>query len=157
VRAYWVGLGFWIVGVVTGVVSMSNTPQTINLGTCWGTPNGQDLSMPSYMASGNLVVAEAVLRRWTTTRGQLIDDPDYGENLLDLISDDLGPRDIAIKQQALEDEAMKDQRVQSASVTLVLSPSGSLAVTANVTTAAGPFQFVVTVTQVSVTLLLVSP
>ena len=60
--------------------------QPVDFGTCWGTPNGQDLSMPSYMAKGFQVVAEAVLRRWSTTRGRLVDDPNYGENLVDMIS-----------------------------------------------------------------------
>ena len=66
---------------------------TTNFGGCWGTPSGLDLSMPSYIASGNQAVVEAILRRWTTTRGQLIDDPNYGFNVYDLVSDDLGTTD----------------------------------------------------------------
>ena len=128
-----------------------------SLGTCWGTPNGQDLSMPSYMASGNQVVAEAILRRWTTGRGQLIDDPNYGYALIDLISDDLGPTDLAYAQQQAAAEAAKDERVLRASTTMTLSAAGVLTVSATVVTAAGPFKMVVSVSDVTVALLLVSP
>ena len=136
----------------------TQNPQAINFGTCWGTPNGQDLSMPSYMATGNQVVAEAVLRRWTTSGGQLIDDPNYGSiNVLDLISDDLSKKDIHYAQQQLAQEAQKDERVKSASVTLTLTVQGELRIDATIVTAAGPFKFVVLVSAVSVQLLLVSP
>lgn len=133
------------------------TPAVINFGTCWGTPNGQDLSMPSYMATGNQVVAEAVLRRWSTSRGQLIDDPNYGFNAMDLVSDDLSKKDIAYAQQQLASEAEKDERVQSASVSVVLTVAGLLTISASISTAAGPFKLVVAVSATSVKLLLVSP
>ena len=133
---------------------MSNA-QNVSLGTCWGTPNGQDLSMPSYMASGFLVVAEAVLRRWSTNRGELIDDPDFGTNVADSISDDLSPRDIAYLQQQLAAEAQKDERVLKASVTVTLA-AGVLTVTGAILTAAGPFKMVVAVSAVTTTLLSVS-
>ena len=113
--------------------------------------------MPSYMASGNQVVAEAILRRWTTGRGQLIDDPNYGYNLIDLISDDLGPTDLAYAQQQAAAEAAKDGRVLRASTTMTLSAAGVLTVSATVVTAAGPFKMVVSVSDVTVALLLVSP
>jgi hypothetical protein len=132
-------------------------PAVINLGSCWGTPNGQDLSMPSYMASGTLCVAEAILRRWTTSQGQLIDDPNYGYNITDLIGADLGPRDISYAQQQAAAEALKDERVLAITVTLTLSVAGLLQVVANGVTAAGPFQFVASVSNVTTQLLLVSP
>jgi phage baseplate assembly protein W len=135
----------------------TRAPAVINFGTCWGTPNGQDLSMPSYMATGNQVVAEAVLRRWATGQGELIDDPNYGYNVMDLVSADLSPRDIAYAQQQLAAEAQKDERVRSASVVLVMHADGTLDLTASVVTAAGPFRLVVAVSATSVTLLLVSP
>jgi phage baseplate assembly protein W len=135
---------------------MSNAA-TVNLGTCWGTPGGQDLSTPSYMASGLLGVAEAILRRWSTNPGELIDDPTYGYNLTDLISDDLSPSDISYAQQQAAAQALLDERVLQCSVTITLPVSGALTVVASGLTAAGPFQFVATVTNVGVQLLLVSP
>ena len=115
---------------------------TSDLGSCWGTPLGQDLSSPAYMASGLACVAEAVLRRWSTTRGRLIDDPNYGSNLTDLLSKPLGPTDIAYAQQQAAAEAQKDERVLRAQVTLTLSATGVLSVAALITTAAGPFRLV---------------
>ena len=136
---------------------MSNTPALTSFGTCWGTPNGQALAMPAYMASGNLVVAEAVLRRWTTGRGELIDDPNYGWNVMDLVNDDLGPTDIGYAQQQMAAEAQKDERVRSATVAITLTVAGLLMIVATIVTALGPFRLVVAVTAVDVKLLLVSP
>lgn len=126
-------------------------------GTGWGTPNGQDLSSPSYMASGNRIVAEAILRRWTTGRGELIDDPTYGYNVIDLISDDLTPARLHYAQQQLSAEAAKDERVRRAAVTLNLSVAGIATINAEVFTANGPFKFVAIISAVSTQLFLVSP
>jgi hypothetical protein len=127
----------------------------VDFGTCWGTPSGQDLSMPSYMASGFQVVAEAVLRRWSTTRGRLVDDPNYGTNVTDEISDDLSPRDVAYLQQKLAAEAQKDERVLRAQVLCTLV-AGVLTVVGSLTTAAGPFRLVVVASAAGVQLVSVS-
>ena len=132
------------------------TASAINLGTCWGTPSGQDLSMPSYMASGQLCVAEAVLRRWATPAGQLIDDPTYGYSLTDLISDDLSPADLAYAQQQAAAQAQLDERVLQCQVTLTLSATGALSVVAFLETAAGPFKLVIPTWGVTPAQLLVS-
>lgn len=128
-----------------------------DFGTCWGTPSGQDLSTPSYMATGFQCVAEAVLRRWSTGPGQLIDDPTYGYNLTDLLSDDLSPADLAYAQQQAAAQAELDERVLQATVTLTLSVAGVLSVVAYLVTAAGPFKLVASVSAVGTQLLLVSP
>ena len=132
----------------------------VDFGQSWGTPNGQDLSMPSYMATGNRVVAEALLRRFVTTRGTLIDDPNYGFNIYDLISDDLTLQDIQSFQQQLANEAVKDERVFSANFTLTIigeAPDVLVTITGTATTANGPFKFVLAASATSVQLLLVSP
>jgi len=128
-----------------------------DLGTCWSTPTGQDLSSPAVMASGNRCVAEAILRRWTTNQGDLIDDPNYGRNLIDLLSRPLSPGQLAYEQQQAAAEAKKDERVKSATVTLSLSIAGVLMIDATLVTANGPFHLVASVSAVSVQLLLVSP
>jgi hypothetical protein len=134
---------------------MSNTGLT-DFGQCWSCID--DLTSPAVMVSGNRAVAEAVLRRWGTSPGELIDDPDYGFNLSDLISDDLGPSDIALAQQQAGAEAEKDQRVLSATVTLTLNnETGILTVNALIETATGPFTLVASVSAVGTQLLLVSP
>ena len=113
--------------------------------------------MPAYMATGNACVGEAIARRWSTGRGQLIDDPNYGYNLTDLVSDDLSPADILRAQQQAGAEALKDERVLRCSVTLTLTVAGLLTVVAAVTTALGPFQLVLAVSATTTQILLVSP
>lgn len=136
-------------------MTMQLPTAAVNFGTCWGTPLGQDVSTPSYMAEGNLVVAEAILRRWTTTQGQLVDDPSYGESIFDLVSDDLSPRDIAYAQQRFAAEAQKDPRVLRCTVVLTLDAAGNLKLAANIATAAGPFSLVLSVNAVTLQLLVV--
>jgi hypothetical protein len=113
--------------------------------------------MPSYMAGGTLVVAEAILRRWTTSPGQLIDDGDYGYSLVDLISQDLSPSDIAYAQTQAGVEAEKDERVLGAVVQLDFSVQGVVSVSAIITTANGPFSLTASVSAIGVSNLLVSP
>ena len=145
--------------IAAGMVASSSLtpPSALDFGTCWGTPLGQDLSTPSYMASGNLVVAEAVLRRWTTTQGQLVDDPAYGVNLSDLISDDLSADDLSYAQQQASAQAQGDERVMSAAVSLDLSVDGVCRVSAVIETAQGPFKLVASVSSIGVSDMLVSP
>ena len=124
---------------------MSNSA-AINFGQCWGRPSGQSLSSPSYLAQGIQCVAEAVADRWSTTNGTLIDDPNYGWNVVDLVSDDLSPHDLAYAGAQLAAEAEKDERVQSmqGAVTFNL---GVLTVIGAGQTAAGPFKLIGTVSQ----------
>jgi hypothetical protein len=112
--------------------------------------------MPSYMAHGFQVVGEAVARRWGTPQGRLIDDPDYGRDVSDLIGDDLSPAQIVAEAQQLAAEAEKDERVLSCQVALDLSVAGALTVTAQIVTAAGPFKLVLGVSSVSPVTLQVS-
>lgn len=144
---------------------MPNTTSSAqSLGTCWGTPQGQDLSSPSYMASGLQAVGEAILRRWTTTPGDLIYDRSYGYNITDLIGADLSPADINYAQQQAAAQAQLDERVFSCTVTLTLPVTGVLTVVAKVVTASGPFRMIVTISTLAqnggaygVQLLLVTP
>lgn len=129
----------------------------INLGQAWSTPNGSDLSSPAVMASGLQCVAEAILRRWTTSPGELIDDPTYGYNLSDLLSDDLTKAQISYAQQQAGAQAQLDERVLQCTVTITLTVAGLLTVVANVLTAAGPFKMVAAIGAVTTQLLLVSP
>ncbi len=124
-----------------------------DFGSCWSCIT--DLVMPSTMASGFQVVAEAILRRWQTPRGGLIDDPNYGFDLSDYIGDDLDTRGLARIGQAAAAEAQKDERVLNAAVTVSLI-GDALTVAGLISTAKGPFRLVVSVDQVNTTLLQVS-
>lgn len=138
-------------------MSAPNTSLT-DFGTCWSTGEGNDLTMPAIMASGFQVIAEAIIRRWSTPAGGLIDDPTYGRNLMGLIGKALSPRDVAREQQGAGAEAEKDERVLSCAVTLTLdNVTGLLTVAARAVTALGPFSLVASVSAVGVQLLQVSP
>ena len=134
-----------------------STAAAVNFGTCWGTPNGLDLSMPSYMATGSLVVVEQTLRRWTTSQGQLVDDPNYGQNIYDLVGASLSSRDLAYYQQRFAQEAEQNKWVLRCSVTITISPAGDVTLKANIVTANGPISLVLSVNAVTLQLLLVQP
>jgi hypothetical protein len=112
--------------------------------------------MPAKMASGFRVVAEAIVRRWMTPRGGLIDDPNYGFDLTDGLSDDLDKAGLARMANSASAEALKDERVSACDVTILLSAAGVFTVVGKVTTGQGPFRMVVSVSQVSVELLQVT-
>lgn len=126
---------------------MNPSSSAVNLGSCWGMiPDCTDLSTPSTMASGLACVAQAIARRWSTPAGALINDPTYGRNLSDLIGSGLTPAQIAREQQLLAAQALLDQRVQTASVTLTFL-NGAITCQGNFTTAAGPFSLIGTASQ----------
>lgn len=131
---------------------MSNAGPTA-FGSCWSCIS--DLVMPATMATGFQVVGEAVVRRWQTPRGGLIGDPNYGLDLSDMVGADLTRVEIAALANAASSEAEKDERVLSCDVTLTFF-NGTMTVIGRIQTAQGPFQLVVSVDQVSVTLLQVT-
>lgn len=135
---------------------MSNSPQP-DFGSCWSCIT--DLTFPSVMVSGFRVIAEAIVRRWSTPAGGLIDDPTYGYDITDAIGDDLDQNGIATIENALAAEAEKDERVLSCSATVTLDTTGKLTVVGLFTTAQGPFKLVASVQQIgaNLTLLQVTP
>jgi hypothetical protein len=126
----------------------------VDFGTGWSATDS--LTMPAILVTGNRVVAEAIVRRWNTPRGGMPDDPAYGYDLTAYLNDDLGPGDLAKIGSQAAAEALKDQRVNSATVTVQLL-GGELLVTGSLGTANGPFNLVANVSSVTVTLLKVSP
>lgn len=73
--------------------------------------------------SGVRVVAECLLRRFTTRRGTLFYDPDFGLDLRDLLNEDLDASDLRRFTALAKLEAEKDERVVEAAVSLSLSGS----------------------------------
>lgn len=123
---------------------------------------GTDLSgiydCPANMpeVSGRLLLAQAVARRLITPRGRLIGSPNYGYDLTQFINDDLSLQGISRIQSATQDEIVKDERVLSASVSISLDMNGSMLVKVLLGDASGPFSLVLSVTQVSVSVLEIS-
>lgn len=119
---------------------------------------GQDFkSVPDMTFSpinGSRVVAEALYRRLTTARGLLLFHPDYGLDLRGMLSDGISTEGLSALKSSLEREAEKDERVFSVSVGLSYDqPTEKLSASFAITTAAGPFQFVIAVSKVTTQLL----
>lgn len=126
------------------------TRQAPNFGSSWSCVS--DLTMPSIMATGFRIVAEAIARRWMTPRGFLISDPNYGFDLTGMIGDDIDVAKLAQLGQGATAEALKDERVKSCTLQLTFV-DGTLTVRALVNTNQGPFRFVASVSSVRVSLL----
>lgn len=73
--------------------------------------------------SSPLAIVEAVIRRFTTPRGALIDDPDYGLDVRGHLNRAATTNDLRALAGALRGEAQKDDRVAEANVQLTASLS----------------------------------
>lgn len=111
--------------------------------------HGEDLSCVHDMdsrcsvASGRRTLAEAYVRRITTPRGMLIDDPDYGIDITDYLNDDVTPRDIARLRSQMVAEGEEDERIERVEVAVTTPRGGTGAYKFDVTLtdADGPFDF----------------
>lgn len=114
-----------------------------------------DLDPQFRLITGQRVVAEAVARRWLSPRGSVSYDETYGEDVRAYLNARVdGPRLRAL-EAALQAQAVADERVRDATVTLSTSGSAAalrLQITGRLVTAAGPFALVLTVDQLGATL-----
>jgi|SRR5215469_119880 len=111
-----------------------------------------DIDPLGRLITGFQVLTEALLRRLSTPRGRLLDDPDYGYDLTDEINDDLTTADIAAIAGRIDAELVKDPRVVS-STTSATFINGILNTTSALVTSVGPFTLYLAVSAVTVTLL----
>jgi len=113
-----------------------------------------DLDVAGGLVSGNTCLAQALLRRLITPRGGLFYDPGYGTDIRGFIGDSLGPNSTGAIQQSIEREVLQDERVLGASASVAfVAATGVLIGHLNIQTSDGPFQLVISVTALSVTLL----
>lgn len=110
------------------------------------------------LVSGPRVVAEAVIRRWSTERGELPYDLDYGTDARDLLGDSPATLGTGEMAQALAREAEKDVRIDDCTVQIDYDRQLEKAViTAAITLADGAtFNLVASVTELTVQLLQVT-
>ena len=110
-----------------------------------------DLDPRCVVVTGRRLLAEAIVRRWITPRGGLIDDPNYGTDVTAYLNDDVTPRDIAALQTAMSQEAEKDERVNSCDISIAIPPHGTgvYTITAQIHDNDGPFTLVVSVDTIS--------
>lgn len=75
-----------------------------------------DLSEEGRVISGPMVLFEALLRRWKTARGSLLDDENYGTDLTEFINETVDDLALARMRSETKGEAEKDERVAACAV-----------------------------------------
>lgn len=76
--------------------------------------------------SGRRLLSEAVVRRITTPRGRLIDDPNFGIDIRLWLDDDVTPADIQRRIRAVDAEIERDERVVNSTTQVVSFVNGDL-------------------------------
>lgn len=119
---------------------------------------GHDLSCISDLdpnmaeVDDHICLLQALARRITTSRGTLIDDPNYGFDIRQFLEDDLDVSQLARIGASVDAEFLKDERIIASSTTVTLV-QGVMIVSSNTTGALGPFKFVLSVQATTVTIL----
>lgn len=99
--------------------------------------------------SGRQALAEAILRRLFTPRGGLWYAPSYGYSIVGLIGSSVPPS--IVEQQVLE-QVLAEEEVEDASCTVTYTDANggrSLAIAINVVDADGPFDLVLTASELT--------
>lgn len=117
--------------------------------TTYWRPDGQPDLDPNFATiSGPRVVLEAVARRLITPRGSML-DREYGYDLRGLLQATLTTADTARIQAEIEAECLKDERVDTADVTVQLPlATGEMVITIQLSLSqqVSPFTLVFTLT-----------
>lgn len=108
-----------------------------------------DLDAAFRLVSGPERVGQAIYRRLTTKRGSVIDAPDYGFDLRELLSLGLTDGDVGALAGLVRQEVVKDECVRSATVTTSLVDE-ALRVDLVAELADGPLRLVLSVTEAGV-------
>ena len=126
---------------------MSNLP---NFGQCLSLTT--DFAPTGGMVSGNVAVGQALIRRILTPSQGLIDDPTYGYDVSTMIDSATTNGQVDQIMRAMDQQFLKDQRVQSSKTTGTFQ-NQILTTSTTVVTALGPFSLVLAISAVSVTVL----
>jgi phage baseplate assembly protein W len=102
------------------------------------------------------LLAQAILRRLSTPRGSLWQDPDYGKNLQDYLSAAQTPAQLAAIPGEVRNEVLKDERIASASVKVFKVDLLEVSMSIELETGLGPFSLVISATQAAVVLVAVN-
>ena len=111
-----------------------------------------DLDPSMAEVSGTILLAQACARRLLTPRGTLIDDANYGYDLEQFLGADIAPADVSQIQSSIQKELLKDERISDCTAVVTYTQATSvLVVKVQVSGAAGPFTFVLTVSELAAT------
>ena len=114
----------------------------------------EDIGLRWNLATGQANLAMAIVRRLSTARGSLYYAPSYGFSLLDNLEGSLSGGDQSSLKGSIQAECEKDPRVEAAAVDVRIdAANGTLVVNIVISTATGPFQLVLRVSALSVTIL----
>ena len=117
-----------------------------------GSPTDLDPSM--RLVSGRDLLSQSLVCRFSTGRGTVIDCPNDCFDIRDELSDGMTQSQINALFPKVQQEALKDQRVQSCTVTGSFSVATStLTLVLSIQSLYGPFKLVLQVSAVSVTIL----
>jgi hypothetical protein len=118
--------------------------------SCW-----PDLDGSGALVSGYIQLGQALCRRLTCPRGGLLYDPGYGTDIRGYLGETLAATTTSsLIQSAIEREVTQDERVFAAQAQVTIVPAANMLVAhLTVQTADGPFNYVLAVTALSVTLL----
>ncbi len=134
--------------------------------TVVATPYGRDTYCTNRLRPGRVVegvelVGQALYRRLTTRRGTLLDDPNYGIHLLELLGSSVSEDMRASYPGRIRNECLKEPRVDSVTVTITENQEGAgLTWTVDLdvlTTEGDTFDLVLSVSDVTVDLLQLEP
>jgi phage baseplate assembly protein W len=138
-------------------------PSTVRFSSLLGADQadfGSDVSTfpgldPSFqLQTGSRVLMEALARRLMTPRGTLPFAEDYGTDVRAWLSEGIEGADLDDLKAAVEQELLKDERVDDVQVVVEWVPQEErLTIRAAVDTAEGPFRLVLGVTELTVALL----
>jgi phage baseplate assembly protein W len=103
-----------------------------------------DIDPMGATVSGLAALGQALIRRITTPRGRLLNDPNYGYDIAGELEDDVTTQQVNAIAANVDQELLKDQRVFSSSTTVTLEADGQLDVATQVQSALGPFSLVFT-------------
>lgn len=112
----------------------------------------EDIDFNLSTVSGRRGLAESIVRRLQVRLGDLFYDPDYGTEVIGNIG---SASDILRRlEQAVESEALKDERVERIRTTATyVRETETMNIEIRLTDENGPFDFTISVDQLSVELL----
>lgn len=110
--------------------------------------NGEwDCDPTGRMATGRDVLSQRLINRQTTPLGSVIDSPNDCFDVSDWLSASMTDGQVAQLPGQIHTELLKDQEVQSLTVTVNYNPATStLILTENIISGYGPFSLTITVT-----------
>jgi phage baseplate assembly protein W len=139
-------------------LALASVQRTATWNTTSSVQYGHDLFCVTDLDPGMLEVdgrhclAQALVRRLTTPRGALVDDPNYGYDLTAFLNGDFDQATLTRMNGQIVSEVTKDERVVAATSQVVVS-GNVLIVTLSITDGLGPFPLVLSVSAVSVQIL----